>query len=161
MFKTGVARTLGAIGCATVALFVVQDMRESTGIDLENIVYYKDDTHYFVMTAKKQSLLDRGVIIDVSALNLFLSVTTPLAPQAAKRGCGFNCGKAELATQSIVVGRQTEGQGQTKLCSTLLRDGSNDKVALAAAPPSVPLEKGSLFTGVAFVQDCGKFESSG
>ena len=30
------------------------------GIDLENIVYYKDDTHYFVMTAKKQSLLDKG-----------------------------------------------------------------------------------------------------
>ncbi|KAK3535611.1 hypothetical protein QTP70_017798, partial [Hemibagrus guttatus] len=32
-------------------------------IDLENIVYYKDNTHYFVMTAKKQSLLDKGVII--------------------------------------------------------------------------------------------------
>ncbi|KYO36635.1 hypothetical protein Y1Q_0024320 [Alligator mississippiensis] len=39
-----------------------QDLREDTGIDLENIVYYKDDTHYFVMTAKKQSLLDKGVI---------------------------------------------------------------------------------------------------
>uniref|UniRef100_A0A4W3GHF6 F-actin monooxygenase n=1 Tax=Callorhinchus milii TaxID=7868 RepID=A0A4W3GHF6_CALMI len=40
-----------------------QDLREETGIDLENIVYYKDNTHYFVMTAKKQSLLDKGVII--------------------------------------------------------------------------------------------------
>ncbi|XP_036440860.1 protein-methionine sulfoxide oxidase mical3a isoform X15 [Colossoma macropomum] len=40
-----------------------QDLREATGIDLENIVYYKDDTHYFVMTAKKQSLLDKGVIL--------------------------------------------------------------------------------------------------
>ncbi|XP_077639436.1 F-actin-monooxygenase MICAL3 isoform X5 [Lonchura striata] len=39
-----------------------QDLRDATGIDLENIVYYKDDTHYFVMTAKKQSLLDKGVI---------------------------------------------------------------------------------------------------
>lgn len=38
----------------------------SQGIDLENIVYYKDDTHYFVMTAKKQSLLDKGVIRHVS-----------------------------------------------------------------------------------------------
>lgn len=37
------------------------------GIDLENIVYYKDDTHYFVMTAKKQSLLEKGVILHVSA----------------------------------------------------------------------------------------------
>uniref|UniRef100_A0A673LMV9 F-actin monooxygenase n=1 Tax=Sinocyclocheilus rhinocerous TaxID=307959 RepID=A0A673LMV9_9TELE len=43
-----------------------QDLREATGIDLENIVYYKDDTHYFVMTAKKQSLLEKGVILHVS-----------------------------------------------------------------------------------------------
>lgn len=32
------------------------------GIDLENIVYYKDDTHYFVMTARKRSLLERKVL---------------------------------------------------------------------------------------------------
>ncbi|XP_030129303.4 F-actin-monooxygenase MICAL2 isoform X1 [Taeniopygia guttata] len=43
-----------------------QDLKEETGIDLENIVYYKDSTHYFVMTAKKQSLLDKGVIINDS-----------------------------------------------------------------------------------------------
>ncbi|XP_033008287.1 F-actin-monooxygenase MICAL2 isoform X7 [Lacerta agilis] len=41
-----------------------QDLKEDTGIDLENIVYYKDSTHYFVMTAKKQSLLEKGVIIN-------------------------------------------------------------------------------------------------
>ncbi|XP_021365140.1 protein-methionine sulfoxide oxidase mical3b-like isoform X2 [Mizuhopecten yessoensis] len=40
-----------------------KDLTEQTGIDLENIVYYKDDTHYFVMTAKKTSLLDKGVLI--------------------------------------------------------------------------------------------------
>nr|XP_055048022.1 F-actin-monooxygenase mical2b isoform X9 [Misgurnus anguillicaudatus] len=40
------------------------ELKEETGVDLENIVYYKDDTHYFVMTAKKQSLLDKGVIIN-------------------------------------------------------------------------------------------------
>ncbi|XP_059916954.1 F-actin-monooxygenase mical2b isoform X6 [Gadus macrocephalus] len=40
------------------------DLKEETGIDLENIVYYKDNTHYFVMTAKKQSLLDKGVILN-------------------------------------------------------------------------------------------------
>ncbi|NWH88351.1 MICA2 monooxygenase, partial [Aegithalos caudatus] len=43
-----------------------QDLKEETGIDLENIVYYKDSTHYFVMTAKKQSLLDKGVIMNDS-----------------------------------------------------------------------------------------------
>uniref|UniRef100_A0AAQ6AGP6 F-actin monooxygenase n=1 Tax=Amphiprion ocellaris TaxID=80972 RepID=A0AAQ6AGP6_AMPOC len=40
------------------------DLKEETGIDLENIVYYKDNTHYFVMTAKKQSLLDKGIVIN-------------------------------------------------------------------------------------------------
>ena len=38
------------------------DLNEAKGINLENIVYYKDETHYFVMTAKKQSLIDKGVI---------------------------------------------------------------------------------------------------
>jgi len=36
-----------------------------SGVDLENIVYYKDDTHYFVMTAKKTSLIKKGVIKQV------------------------------------------------------------------------------------------------
>uniref|UniRef100_A0A8B9L1Z9 Microtubule associated monooxygenase, calponin and LIM domain containing 1 n=1 Tax=Astyanax mexicanus TaxID=7994 RepID=A0A8B9L1Z9_ASTMX len=39
-----------------------QELHTEKGIDLENIVYYKDDTHYFVMTAKKNSLLKKGVI---------------------------------------------------------------------------------------------------
>ncbi|XP_051059613.1 F-actin-monooxygenase MICAL3 isoform X2 [Phodopus roborovskii] len=51
-----------------------QELREATGIDLENIVYYKDDTHYFVMTAKKQSLLEKGVILhDYTDTELLLS----------------------------------------------------------------------------------------
>jgi F-actin monooxygenase len=41
------------------------DLKQETGIDLENIVYYKDDTHYFVMTAKRQSLIEKGVIKQV------------------------------------------------------------------------------------------------
>ena len=41
-------------------------MAKELGIALENIVYYKDETHYFVMTAKKPSLLARGVIRKVS-----------------------------------------------------------------------------------------------
>lgn len=39
-----------------------QELKDKTGIDLENIVYYKDDTHYFVMTAKKKSLIEKCVI---------------------------------------------------------------------------------------------------
>ena len=45
-----------------------QDLKDSTGIDLENIVYYKDETHYFVMCAKKKSLLQKGVIKKVGIL---------------------------------------------------------------------------------------------
>ncbi|KAK3927176.1 [F-actin]-monooxygenase Mical [Frankliniella fusca] len=40
-----------------------KDLYAATGIDLENIVYYKDETHYFVMTAKKHSLLNKNVIL--------------------------------------------------------------------------------------------------
>ncbi|XP_061738772.1 F-actin-monooxygenase mical2b isoform X8 [Nerophis ophidion] len=50
------------------------DLKDETGIDLENIVYYKDNTHYFVMTAKKQSLLDKGVVLnDYMETNRLLS----------------------------------------------------------------------------------------
>lgn len=46
-----------------------KDLYAETGIDLENIVYYKDDTHYFVMTAKKPSLICKGVIRQVHIIN--------------------------------------------------------------------------------------------
>ena len=39
-----------------------KDIEKERGISLENIVYYKGDTHYFVMTATRKSLLDRGVL---------------------------------------------------------------------------------------------------
>lgn len=50
------------------------DLRDETGIDLENIVYYKDDTHYFVMTAKRQSLIEKKVIKqDYADANMLLA----------------------------------------------------------------------------------------
>ncbi|PIK49041.1 putative protein-methionine sulfoxide oxidase MICAL2 isoform X9 [Apostichopus japonicus] len=39
-----------------------KEMKSTLGIDLENIVYYKDETHYFVVTAKKSCLLTKGVL---------------------------------------------------------------------------------------------------
>ncbi len=39
-----------------------KSLAEAHGIELENIVYYKDETHYFVMTATKRSLLRKGVL---------------------------------------------------------------------------------------------------
>lgn len=56
-----------------------KELYQETGIDLENIVYYKDDTHYFVMTAKKHSLIDKGVILQVRhRVKLILCVYTRL-----------------------------------------------------------------------------------
>jgi hypothetical protein len=39
-------------------------MEKENGIALENLVYYRGNTHYFVMTALRRALLDRGVIIE-------------------------------------------------------------------------------------------------
>ncbi|CAL8235873.1 unnamed protein product, partial [Arctogadus glacialis] len=65
-------------------------------IDLENIVYYKDDTHYFVMTAKKQSLLEKGVILqDHADTELLLSrgnVDQNALQAYAREAAGFSTG---------------------------------------------------------------------
>ncbi|XP_013147442.1 PREDICTED: protein-methionine sulfoxide oxidase mical3b isoform X2 [Papilio polytes] len=58
-----------------------KELFEVTGIDLENIVYYKDDTHYFVMTAKKHSLLNKGVL-----LNDYAEVSRLLSVENVERG---------------------------------------------------------------------------
>lgn len=57
------------------------------GIDLENIVYYKDETHYFVMTAKKKSLLKKGVIKQVRTTHPFPGKSVILI------GIGFTAGQ--------------------------------------------------------------------
>ncbi|CAL8323403.1 unnamed protein product [Lota lota] len=73
-----------------------QELRQETGIDLENIVYYKDDTHYFVMTAKKQSLLEKGVILqDHADTELLLSrgnVDQNALQSYAREAAGFSTG---------------------------------------------------------------------
>jgi len=42
-----------------------KDLKDQYNILLENLVYYRGETHYFVMTIKKSSLLDRGVFKEV------------------------------------------------------------------------------------------------
>lgn len=39
-----------------------KELKSETAIELENICYYRDETHYFVMTATKQSLIARRVL---------------------------------------------------------------------------------------------------
>ncbi|XP_014843087.1 PREDICTED: protein-methionine sulfoxide oxidase MICAL2-like isoform X5 [Poecilia mexicana] len=91
------------------------DLKEETGIDLENIVYYKDNTHYFVMTAKKQSLLDKKVVINdymdtqmlLSSENVNQEALLSYAREAADFGTNYqlptldyamnHCGQPDVA----------------------------------------------------------------
>lgn len=41
------------------------NLKMKCGVELENYVYYKDETHYFVMTVKKKSLLSKGILKQV------------------------------------------------------------------------------------------------
>ncbi|BES99796.1 Hypothetical protein NTJ_12613 [Nesidiocoris tenuis] len=82
-----------------------KDLYATTGIDLENIVYYKDDTHYFVMTAKKHSLIDKGVIISdysdtaklLSADNVDKTALMQYAREAADFSTGCRLPQLEFA----------------------------------------------------------------
>ncbi|XP_027870240.1 F-actin-monooxygenase MICAL2 isoform X5 [Xiphophorus couchianus] len=91
------------------------DLKEETGIDLENIVYYKDNTHYFVMTAKKQSLLEKKVVINdymdtqmlLSSENVNQEALLSYAREAADFGTNYqlptldyamnHCGQPDVA----------------------------------------------------------------
>ncbi|XP_054991588.1 F-actin-monooxygenase MICAL1-like [Sorex araneus] len=73
-----------------------QSLLKATGIDLENIVYYKDDTHYFVMTAKKQCLLRRGVLLQDWPETERLLSSDNVVPEALQR---FVRDAADFATQ--------------------------------------------------------------
>uniref|UniRef100_A0A0M3IV95 FAD_binding_3 domain-containing protein n=1 Tax=Ascaris lumbricoides TaxID=6252 RepID=A0A0M3IV95_ASCLU len=72
-----------------------KEMKEATGADLENIVYYKDETHYFVMCAKKQSLIEKGVIIEDNE-----DVSLLLAPSNVdqEKLCEYAASAADFAT---------------------------------------------------------------
>ncbi|XP_072499121.1 F-actin-monooxygenase MICAL1 isoform X1 [Notamacropus eugenii] len=72
-----------------------QNLFKATGIDLENIVYYKDDTHYFVMTAKRQSLLRLGVLRQDFANTEQLLGHDNIVPEALHR---FARAAADFAT---------------------------------------------------------------
>ena len=89
-------------------------MGEEIGIDLENIVYYRGDTHYFVMTALKGCLLQRGVIKeDIDDRK------TLLAPS--------NIDKEKLHQFAIDAAQYSTGHFSSKLpCSGFAPNGRGD-----------------------------------
>lgn len=76
-----------------------------SGIDLENIVYYKDSTHYFVMTAKKQSLLDKGVILNVCTC--WLEFLTCLSPGWHGLATSADVGEDDCPARTHTRGEET------------------------------------------------------
>ena len=44
-----------------------QIIQDKTGMDLETVVYYKNETHYFVMSMKRPTLLKKGVLLKVKS----------------------------------------------------------------------------------------------
>ncbi|CAB4063468.1 MICAL [Lepeophtheirus salmonis] len=73
-------------------------MVDEFGISLENLVYYRGETHYFVMTALKKSLLDKGVLIQDEDDRKLL-----LAPTNVNKEALYACAKdaALFATKSF------------------------------------------------------------
>lgn len=41
---------------------IFTELKAKKDVDIENLVYLRDETHYFVMTGKKENLLKRGVL---------------------------------------------------------------------------------------------------
>uniref|UniRef100_A0ACB8FMF4 Uncharacterized protein n=1 Tax=Sphaerodactylus townsendi TaxID=933632 RepID=A0ACB8FMF4_9SAUR len=54
---------------------------EATGIDLENIVHYKDDTHYFVMTAKAEPADKMSTTCEIMQTQNFFAVSRECVDQ--------------------------------------------------------------------------------
>ncbi|XP_053396788.1 F-actin-monooxygenase MICAL3-like isoform X2 [Mercenaria mercenaria] len=83
-----------------------KDLNEAYGIDLENIVYYKDETHYFVMTAKKQSLLEKGVLkrdySDTAVLLSYNNVNQDALANYAREAADF-CTKHKMPHLDFAV----------------------------------------------------------
>ena len=62
-------------------------LRDRLGIELENLVYYKDETHYFVMTTKKQSLLARKVLKQVCGCMIVMCTCAHVQVDVCVRAC--------------------------------------------------------------------------
>ncbi|TMS35548.1 hypothetical protein L596_002928 [Steinernema carpocapsae] len=86
------------------------EMKAQTGVELENIVYYKDDTHYFVMSAMKRSLLAKHVLKqDYDEVSLLLSKDNIDQEML----CKFAAQAADFATNNqLPLNYVTNGRGE-------------------------------------------------
>ena len=50
----------GVISVKRPELF--SELKAKTGMEFENFVYFRDETHYFITTAKKKSIIDKGIV---------------------------------------------------------------------------------------------------
>ncbi len=57
-----------------------KSLSSTHGIDLENVVFFKNEYYYFVMTATKSSLLSKGVVLEVNYLIQIFLFTIIIVP---------------------------------------------------------------------------------
>jgi len=90
-------------------------LKEKYNIDLENLVYFRDLTNYFVMTVKKDCLLNRGILKkdldrehlldpenkDEAALKQF--VVEAAAHSTEEKSAKLECSLEDLVDQSIFI----------------------------------------------------------
>jgi hypothetical protein len=93
-------------------------LSEEFGIELENVVYYRDETHYFVMTAKKQSLLGRGVLkqdyTDTQQLLSSSNISPPALKQYAKEVAVYST-KGGFKMESLEFQKNHRGEDDVAL----------------------------------------------
>ena len=50
------------------------ELQRMTGAQLENVTYFREGVHYFVMTAVRENLLEQGVFKQVSSSQSAISI---------------------------------------------------------------------------------------
>ena len=64
----------GVISVRRPELF--SELKDKSGLEFENFVYFRDESHYFIMTARKKSVVEAGIVKKVCTCvcNVNLSV---------------------------------------------------------------------------------------
>jgi hypothetical protein len=83
-------------------------LKEKFGLSLENLVYYRDETHYFVMTPSKECLLTRGVLRSDSAELLDKTNVNREALLEVVRDVASYCGLPESCKFSLTASSEPD-----------------------------------------------------
>jgi len=135
-----------------------KEIQDKHNITLENLVYYKGETHYFVMTLKKNSLIDRNVFKEVKTQISDLLECSNIKQEellALARDVATFCGVP--ATNDIVYnhlnkpdvqlfdfGERIQSEEASKLIEVLKECKENPIPSIEEEPQSVQIDNNKL-----------------